>query len=230
MGENRIKAAIIFSIGLVVSSIIFSLAFYYGRSKIVAHINVKGLAEREVNANIGIWPIRFETSGNDLNQINAQIKKQTEGLVHFLKEQGFEDKEIIYGCTYLHDRGKYSREDKSIRYSVEMEITVHSPKVFLLYETVQKSQEIITRGVFLVGSRWDRDLKFIFTDLNKIKPSMIQEATINAKKAAEQFTTDANVHLGRLRKAAQGTFSIEDTHLPTKKKVRVVTQMEYAIG
>lgn len=218
----------VFSIGLVASSIIFSLAFCYTRSSALEYISVKGLAEREVDANVGIWNMKFESVDNDLEQVNRQIKKQTEILVGFLKQQGFVDKEIIYGAPELRNHSKY--DSKSIKYPIEMEVTVHSPNVFLVYETVQKSQELMKLGVCLSYHRYDGPAKFIFTDLNAIKPSMIQEATINAKKAAKQFATDANVRLGKLRKASQGTFSIEKTHLPTKKKVRVVTQMEYAIG
>ncbi|WP_342265731.1 SIMPL domain-containing protein [Cardinium endosymbiont of Philonthus spinipes] len=229
MHEKKVKAAIVLSLGLIASSIIFSLAFWYTRSGATTYINVKGLAEREVDATIGIWSVKFESSGNDLNQVNAQIKKQTTTLINFLSEQGFTDKEIIYGHAYLDDRSKYNDADKRLKYSAEMEVTIHSPKVSLLYATVQKSQEIIQKGVFLVGSRWDRGLRFIFTDLNTIKPSMIQEATINAKKAAQQLASDSAVRLGMLRKASQGSFSIEDTDVPTRKKVRVVTQMEYAI-
>lgn len=227
MHEDRIKAAIVLGLGLVVSSIIFGLAFCYARSGTAAYVSVKGLAEREVDANVGIWTIKFEAMDHNLEQVNRQIKKQTEILLDFLKQQGFGDKEIIYGAPELRHLGKY--DTTSLRYSIEMEVIVHTPNVFLLYETVQKSQELMKLGVCLTYHRWDGPAKFIFTDLNKIKPSMIQEATINAKKAAEQFTTDANVHLGMLRKASQGTFSIEDTHLPTKKRVRIVTQVEYAI-
>ena len=226
MNKNSVKSAIILSLGLVVSSIIFGLSFCYRRAGIVSTVSVKGLAEREVDANIGIWPIRFKSLGGDLNQVNVEIKKQTAALVSFLKEQGFGDKEIIYGCSRLYDHGEYSK-DKSLRYSLEMEIIIDSPNVFLLYETIQKSQEIIARGVFLLSGAYD--LKFIFTDLNTIKSSMIQEATLNAKKAAQQLAIDSDVSLGMLRKASQGFFSIENTHVPTKKKVRVVTQMEYAI-
>lgn len=227
MHKQRIKAAIILSLGLVVSSMIFGLSFYCVRSKPAPFVSVKGLAEREADANVGIWTIKFEAVDNALEQVNAQIKKQTEVLIDFLKGKGFVDKEIIYGAPELRDRGNY--EPKSLRYSIEMTIIVHSSNVSLLYDTVQKSQELMKMGVCLTYARWDGPVKFIFTDLNKIKPSMIQEATINAKKAAKQFTTDADVRLGTLRKAFQGTFSIEDTHLPTKKRVRVVTQMEYTI-
>lgn len=228
MHKLRIKAAVILSLGLVVSSIIFVLGLSYTRSRTTAYVSVKGLAEREVDANVGIWPIRFKAMESNLEQANTQFKKQTEVLVAFLKQQGFVDKEIIYGVPELRYHREHEEKSAKYYYSIEMEVLVHTSNVCLLYETVQKSQELIKLGVCLTH-RWNGEAKFIFTDLNKIKPSMIQEATINAKKAAEQFTTDANVRLSRLRRASQGTFSIEDTHLPIKKRVRIVTQMEYAI-
>lgn len=227
MDKNRFKAAIILSIGLVVSSIIFSLSFYHSRTSNLRSVSIKGLAEREVDATIGIWTIKFEAVDNDLGRVNAQIKKQTQLLIAFLKKQGFAGKEIIYGAPELHDRGKY--DSQSLRYSVNMQVVVDSPNINLIYQTVQKSQEIMKMGVCLTYPQWDGPAKFIFTDLNTIKPSMIQEATINGKKAAEQLASDSGVCLGMLRRATQGAFAIEDTHIPTKKRVRVVNQMEYAI-
>ncbi|WP_419241643.1 SIMPL domain-containing protein [Cardinium endosymbiont of Nabis limbatus] len=142
MYKNSIRAAIVLSVGLVVSSIIFGLAFCYTRSHAAAYISVKGLAEREVDANVGIWTIKFEVVDNDLEAVNKQIKKQTEILVAFLRQKGFVDKEIIYGAPELDDRGKY--DSKSFRYSVKMQVVVHSPNVSLIYETVQKSQELMS--------------------------------------------------------------------------------------
>ncbi|MGI2298788.1 SIMPL domain-containing protein [Candidatus Cardinium hertigii] len=226
MHKNIIKATVILSLGFVVSSIIFVLGLYYTRSRVVASVSVKGLAEKEVDANLGIWTIPFEAVDSDVEGVNNKIKKQTEILLAFLRQQGFVDKEIIHGTPEFRYLGK--NEAQPVGNSIKMEVVVHTSNVFLLYETVQKSQELMKLGVCL-SYRWDGPAKFIFTDLNKIKPSMIREATINAKKAAEQFTADANVPLGKLRNASQGAFSIEDTYIPTKKRVRVVTQMQYAI-
>jgi len=225
--KNIIKATVMLSLGFVVSSIIFVLGLYYTRSGAPGYITVKGLSEREVDANVGIWTIAFEAIDGDLEGVNKKIKKQTEVLIAFLKQQGFIDKEIIHGTPEFCYIGK--NEAQVLRNSIKMEMVVHSSNVALLYETVQKSQELMKLGVCITYHRWDGPVKFIFTELNKIKPSMIQEATINARKAAKQFTSDANLSLGKLRNAFQGTFSIEDTHIPTKKRVRVVTQMQYAI-
>lgn len=63
----------------------------------------------------------------------------------------------------------------------------------------------------LSNEEWNGSgLKFIYTKLNQIKPEMITEAINNAKNAAAQFTRESNTRLGRLRKASQGFFSIQD--------------------
>ena len=49
-----------------------------------------------------------------------------------------------------------------------------------------------------------------------VKSGMIQQATIEARKAAEQFAKDSGSKVGNICHATQGLFSIEDTHIPTK--------------
>lgn len=39
-------------------------------------VKVKGLAEMAVKSNRAIMPIRFEVSGNELNDVNAKIKSR----------------------------------------------------------------------------------------------------------------------------------------------------------
>ncbi|ROT47403.1 SIMPL domain-containing protein [Candidatus Cardinium hertigii] len=226
---KNIRGSLILSIGFVLSSIIFSGAFVYVRSLGAQCISVKGLAEREVDATIGIWDIRFETAGEDLNQVNVQIKQQTDTVVSFLREQGFIDQHIVYGIPQLKDNAQYNtQQDKKLRYIEEMQLTVHTSDVSLLWAAVQKSQELLKKGVQL-KMHWRDPVKFEFTELNKIKVAMLQEATINARTAAEQLAADAHIQLGSLRTATQGTFSISDTHIPTKKHVRIVTYVNYAI-
>lgn len=60
---------------------------------------------------------------------------------------------------------------------------------------------------------------------------MIAEATENARTAAEQFARDSNSKVGKIKKATQGLFTIEDAApgLEEKKNVRVVTTVEYLL-
>jgi hypothetical protein len=86
----------------------------------------------------------------------------------------------------------------------------------------------------------------MYTELNSIKPSMLAEATRNAKKAAEEFSHESSVKIGKLRKASQGLFTVTDRDdflvgqsegggyyssnvNDLYKKIRVVINVEYSI-
>ena len=69
----------------------------------------------------------------------------------------------------------------------------------------------------------------MFEGLNSVKPGMIEEATSNAREAAQKFADDSGSRLGKIRTASQGQFSISDrdANTPYIKKVRVVTSVVY---
>ena len=58
---------------------------------------------------------------------------------------------------------------------------------------------------------------------------MIEEATKNARAAAQKFAEDSDSTLGKIRRANQGQFSIydRDSNTPQMKRIRIVTTVEY---
>lgn len=58
---------------------------------------------------------------------------------------------------------------------------------------------------------------------------MIEEATKNARNAAEKFAIDSNSKLGKIKRANQGQFTISDRdpNTPYIKTIRVVTTVDY---
>jgi hypothetical protein len=60
---------------------------------------------------------------------------------------------------------------------------------------------------------------------------MIEEATKNARQAAEKFAEDSDSELGKIRSASQGQFSVtdRDSNTPHIKVVRVVTTVNYTL-
>ena len=62
---------------------------------------------------------------------------------------------------------------------------------------------------------------------------MLEEATKNARLAATQFAADANVRVGGIRSAKQGSFEIQDVgqsysdNQKMEKDVRVVTSITF---
>ena len=65
--------------------------------------------------------------------------------------------------------------------------------------------------------------------LNTVKPAMVEEATKNAREEAQKFAADSGSHIGKIKSANQGQFSITDANqsTPYEKKVRVVTTVTY---
>lgn len=60
---------------------------------------------------------------------------------------------------------------------------------------------------------------------------MIEEATKNAREAAEKFAKDSESRLGKIQSASQGLFTINDRdeNTPFIKEVRVVTMVNYQL-
>jgi len=195
-------------------------------------VEVKGLAEKEVKADLGVWPIQVTLAGNDLSVLKKDIDTQKEMVIEFFSEQGFNKEEFNAGPTNIQDgqANVYSgNQNARFRYIAQMEFTVRTGDLEKLQNALTASLELVSEGI-LIGSRdtW-RPIQYLYTQLNDIKPQMIEEATKNAREVAEKFAMDSNSAVGKIKSARQGIFSISDRdqNTPYVKKVRVVTTIDY---
>lgn len=194
-------------------------------------VNVKGLAEMEVAANKATWPLIYKTLGNDLPALYNQISQTNETIVKFLIQKGITEKEITVNAPDIIDleAERYSNNQTSYRYNVTTVITVTSTQVDLVRRLISEQGELLKQGIAIAGSDYRYSVQYDYTDLNRIKPQMIEEATKNARAAAEKFASDSDSKLGKIKHAHQGQFSISDrdNNTPYIKKVRVVTTIDY---
>jgi len=196
-------------------------------------VEVKGLSEREVPADIAIWPISFNMADNDLVNLYQTIEQQNAKVVDFLKARGFTESEITISTPAVVD--KLAREYDSsyasrFRYTASSTITVYTSQVDLARESMIKVVDLGREGIAIAGDNYST--QFIYSQLNQIKPEMIEEATRNARQAADKFASDSDSRLGKIKRANQGTFSIENRDSSTAhiKKVRVVSTVEYYLS
>lgn len=197
-------------------------------------VEVKGLSEREVAADIAIWPITFSEPGNDLVQLYQSVQHKNNQVVQFLQDNGFSADEITISAPAVVD--KQAREygdaggNSRFRYTASSTITVYSKKVDQVRQTMIKLVDLGKQGIAIAGEGYNT--QFLYTGLNQIKPAMIEEATRNAREAANKFAKDSDSTLGKIKRANQGQFSIEnrDSSTPHIKKVRVVSTVEYYLS
>jgi hypothetical protein len=235
MNDNRKPEAIILGaflcVGLVVLGYLISSSIIRIK-ELNRTVSVKGLSEREVPANVAIWPIKFNETDNDLNNLYSVVEQKTLLIAEFLEKSGFTRDEISISAPAIIDRQAQGYMDSTkikFRYTASSTITVYSEKVDLVRETMKKLVELGKQGIAIAGQDHGTRTEFLFTKLNDIKPEMVQEATKKAREVAQKFAKDSNSGLGKIKTARQGQFSItdRDSNTPYVKKVRVVSTLEY---
>jgi hypothetical protein len=197
-------------------------------------LTVRGLSERDMKATLGIWPIRFFDYAEDLGALKTGMEKDRGLVIAFLKDNGIDAKEITQGLPELSDRVDERIRNNTptmARYVGTMTLVVRSTNVDLVKKALQAVDALLDKGVSLSGNEMSDRIQFIFDAdaVNALKPDMIKEATANARASAEKFAQDSNSHVGRIRRATQGTVEIEDRDVatPERKIIRVVTTVDF---
>lgn len=191
-------------------------------------VTVKGLAERNVQADYVIWPVTFRVTGNDLSALYEKAQTQSEEIRNFLISQGITAQDISQGTPSVQDLHAdfYGNNLPPERYRMEMAVSVATTDVDTVLKAMGNQSELIQKGVLFTQNY---RTQFSFNGLNSIKPEMVEEATKNARSTAQKFAEDSDSELGKIRRASQGQFSIydRDSNTPYIKRVRVVTTVEY---
>ena len=190
-------------------------------------VTVRGLAEREVPADLVTWPITYSLAGNDLQILYNNVSSNNAVIVKFLTSNGISEDEISVNPpdTYDATSNRYRSDSFAYNYSINCTVTVTTKKVQKVRELLNRQSELLKEGIAFSNSY----INYQFTGLNAIKPEMIAEATKNARAAADQFAADSDSRVGKIKTASQGQFSIEDidSSTPFIKKVRVVSTIIY---
>lgn len=206
------------------------------------YVSVKGISEREVKADLAIWPLRIVAAHDDLATANARLQASLERIGAFLTANGIDATQATLQDFSVADAitNQYSGgSGNGARFVIRQTVVVRSTNPELIRAASQKVADLVSNGVVLSsgGEYGNGGPTFVFTGLSKLKPEMIGEATARARESAEQFARDAHSSLGGIRRASQGVFEI----LPRDqadgiteasqviKTVRVVSTIDYSL-
>lgn len=239
MFDSHAKSSLI--LGVCIFLGLAFLGFFLGQSalKVKAYertVTVKGLSEREYPADIALWPIHFSTSDNDLAELYAAIERDSQEIIGFLKENGFEGQEITVSPPGITDKLSQGYEKSKIefRYTAARTITVYSTRIDAVRSAINGLVELGKRGIAFTDNTYQGlpATEYLFTRLNAVKPAMIEEATTKAREVAIKFAQDSGSRVGKIKRARQGQFSISDRdrNNPHIKRIRVVSTIEYYLS
>lgn len=193
-------------------------------------VTVRGLAERDVTADLATWTIAYSATAPDLATAQASVDRDTASIRAFFAELGFPADAIAptgVNVSQFTDNGVP-------KFTVRQRLTLRSTDIKRAQNAVKRQFELVRRGVVLEEGS---GMAYTFTKLNGIKPAMVADATKDARASAEQFAKDSGTSVGAIKSASQGYFEIaardgdsgggwgvSDTPY---KKVRVVTTVDF---
>jgi hypothetical protein len=194
-------------------------------------VTVRGLAERNVTADLATWTISYSASSTDLGEAQAKVRRDTAAIEAFFKELGFP-------ASALQPTGanvsSFTNEGLTT-YTVRQRLALRTEDIARAQKAVARQFDLVGRGVFLEEGS---GMAYTFTKLNDIKPAMVAEATRDARASAEQFAKDSHSGVGKIKDATQGYFEIEARDGEAGgwgmadspyKKVRVVTTVSFTL-
>lgn len=191
-------------------------------------VTVKGLAEREVDADKVVWTLTLEESADELNPMFTRLNQQVDVIKNFLKEKGIDGKGDVQVTTFsVNDNlsNVWGDEKPRYHYTVRRSVVVSSNDTHFISDLRTQTDELIDRGIIVESD----NAEYEYTQFQKLKPEMMAEAIANAETTAKQFAENSHSKINKIVEAGQGEFSIDDADIPYKKKVRVVSTITYSL-
>ena len=200
-------------------------------------VTMRGLAERDVTANLATWTITFTAQGTELAPVQAESDQDAATVLAFFRAAGFPAEAVSDGGGSVNQFFDTNRNANSV--TITRRIQLRTNDVMRARAAFARQFELIRGGVAIQEGS---GIQYSFTQLNTIKPAMIAQATQNARQAAEQFAHDSGTGVGGIRSATQGYFSIgaRDGDVAEEggsgggdspfQKVRVVTTIEFYLA
>jgi len=230
-----IIAAFVLAIGIVAGG--FLLGDGLKRARLADRaVTMRGLAERNVTADLATWTITFNAQGTELGAVQAEIDRDAANVVAFFRAAGFPADAVTDAGGSVNQFFDTNRGANQV--TVTRRLQLRTTDVMRARQAYARQFELIRNGVAIQeGSA----MQYSFTRLNSVKPAMIAQATQEARRGAEQFARDSGTAVGGIRSATQGYFSIgaRDGDVSEEggggndspfQKVRVVTTIEFYLA
>jgi hypothetical protein len=197
-------------------------------------VTVRGLAERNVTADLATWTIVFSETGTELGPVQGSTDEKSRAVRAFFARAGFPANAVSDTGASVNQFFDSNRQQNVV--TVRRRLQLRTTDVMRARSAYARQADLIRAGVALEEGS---GIVYSFTKLNAIKPQMVAEGTRSARQSAEQFANDSGTDVGGIKSATQGYFSIgardgdvdgeggSNAGSSPLQKVRVVTTIDF---
>lgn len=232
-GEGRSKivlaSAAMLSVAIIIGGYLLGDGLLRARQA-DRSVTVRGLAEKDVTADLATWNLAFSKQGFEINDVQRAIDADANQIRRFFRSMGFPEDAISTAGVNVNQWYDSNRGTNNV--TIRQRIQLRTTDIARARRAFARQFDLVRRGIALEEGS---GMAYSFTRLNDIKPAMVADATKDARKAAEQFAEDSETDVGGIKSATQGYFSIgardgdemgSGADSPYKK-VRVVTTVDF---
>ncbi len=225
-----LASAGVLTLGLVVGGYLLGNGLVRAREA-DRSVTVRGLAERDVTADLATWSLSYSAKAGDLATAQADAEQDSEAIRAYFRELGFPAEALQPAGVNVSQYSNNGVQEVTVRQNM----TLRSNDIKRAQEAARRQFDLVRRGVVLEDGS---GMSYKFTGLGALKPAMIAQATKDARASAEQFAKDSGTSVGSIKSASQGYFSIAPRDGDSEgggggapdspfKRVRVVTTIDF---
>ena len=113
-------------------------------------VTVKGVAEREVQADLALWPLRFVATGNSLDEAREKARSSREAIMAFLKLQAIDTEAVeLQRLDVTDTRANPYQESNGQKFIINQTLMVRSNNIERIRQAAQSVSELVDSGVIL---------------------------------------------------------------------------------
>jgi hypothetical protein len=142
-------------------------------------VTMRGLAERNVTADLATWNISFGVQGTDQAAVQAEVDRDADKVREFFRRAGFPADVITDGGGSVNSN--YDNDRAATIYNMNRRLQFRSTDVMRARAAYARQFDLIRAGVPLQEGS---NMVYSFTRLNTVKPDMIHESTLDARAGA----------------------------------------------
>ncbi len=213
MGASETKnffKSVQFIIGLclVISSVIFSVAFYNSRIT-TDSISVTGSASQEVVSDNAKFSGNFSRiiKLSNLKSGYEQMAADLKTVKDFLAAQNIVDKDVTISTVSMEQNYDYNQNNVSSTekdYTLRQTVEVASSDVTKIDALAQATQSLINKGVIFSVS----PVEYYYKNLPETRVALLSAAVADAKRRADEIVSGTGKKVGALKSAASGVVQV----------------------
>lgn len=201
----RIKAALVLAAGIVLGSAVLGFAFYSARATYET-ITVVGSASTRFRADTVKWSLSMARTvpASDLSSGYGRIRDDYQQMSSRFLQAGLTADEVTIQPVTSHPI--HSPQGTINSYRMMQPLQVISQELDVVEELALDPGSFLSGGMILERSQ----LEYFYSQIDSLKHELLGEATIDARRRAEEIAEPAGVTIGPISQARAGVFQIRE--------------------